>query len=189
MKTAIDNNLIKADLFRILSMGFSYPEQEKCDDIENIILDLRKDDDLDPEISDTLESIRKTMDYKDILREYSRVFLKGTIPTTETAVCEKMNCVPDVAAFYKAFGMNAKSGDSPDSIIYQLEFASLMNVKIALAKDAEQAFIVLDAYQKFMNDHLTDLGQKFQEKLLTIAPIEFYNNLSNLLVILTKKQN
>lgn len=187
MKTAINKNLIKADLFRILSMGFSYPDQEKCDDIDSIINDLSNDGDLDPEIQEYLRSIQKNMDYKEILREYSRLFLKGTIPTTETAVCEKMNCVADVAAFYKAFGMNAKSGDSPDSIIYQLEFASLLCVKKVLAKDEEQSFIVEDAYQKFMDSHLTELGEKFHEKLQTAAPNEFYNELSNLLVTITKK--
>lgn len=187
MKTAIDKNLIKADLFRILSMGFSYPDQEKCDNIDSIIHDLLKEGDLDFEIQGYLRSIQKNMDYKEILREYSRVFLKGTIPTTETAVCEKMNCVADAAAFYKAFGMNAKSGDSPDSIIYQLEFASLLLVKMALAKDEEQSFIVEDAFQKFMNSHLTELGEKFQAKLQTAEPIEFYNELSNLLVTITKK--
>ncbi|MDP1746017.1 MAG: hypothetical protein Q8L90_10595, partial [Bacteroidota bacterium] len=64
MKTAIDNNLIKADLFRILSMGFSYPDQEKCDDIDSIIDDLLKDGDLDLEIQGYLRSIQKNMDYK-----------------------------------------------------------------------------------------------------------------------------
>lgn len=189
MKTVIDNNLVKADLFRILSMGFSYPDQEKCDDIESIIFDLLKDADLDLEIQEQLKSIQKSIDYKEILREYSRIFLKGTIPTTETAVCAKMNCVTDVAGFYKAFGMNAKSGDSPDSIIYQLEFASLLLVKMALAKDEEQSFIVHDAYQKFMNDHLKEFAEKFQEKLQSSGPIEFYNELSNLLISITKKQN
>lgn len=188
MKTAIDKNLVKADLFRILSMGFSYPDQEKCDDIDSIIHDLLKEGDLDLEIQESLKSIKKNMDYKEILTEYSRVFLKGTIPTTETAVCAKMNCVADAAAFYKAFGMNAKSGDSPDSIIYQLEFASLLSVKKALANDEEQSFIVEDAYQKFMNDHLTELAEKFQEKLQTAEPIEFYNELSNLLVTITKNK-
>lgn len=187
MKTAIDKNLVKADLFRILSMGFSYPDQDKCDDIDAIIHNLLTDHDLDLEIQESLKSIQKNIDYKEILTEYSRVFLRGTIPTTETAVCAKMNCVTDVAGFYKAFGMNAKCGDSPDSIIYQLEFASLLLVKMALAKDEEQSFIVQDAYQKFMNDHLIELAEKFQEKLETVAPINFYTELSKLLVAITKK--
>ena len=187
MKTAIDQNLVTADLFRILSMGFSYPDQEKCDDLEAIIFDLLKEGDLNPEIQEYLESIQRNMNYSELLREYSRVFLKGTIPTTETAVCAKMNCVTDVAAFYKAFGMTPKSGDSPDSIIYQLEFASLLNVKMALAKDEEQSFIAKDAYEKFMNDHLIELAEKFQEKLETAAPINFYTGLSKLLVTITKK--
>lgn len=188
MKTAIDKNLVKADLFRILSMGFSYPEQDKFDYIDSIIHDLLKEADLNNEIQESLKSIQKNMDYKQVLTEYSRVFLRGTIPTTETAVCEKMNCVADVAAFYKAFGMTAKSGDSPDTIIYQLEFASLLLVKIALAKEEEQSFIVKDAYQKFMDDHLILLAEKFQEKLEAIAPIKFYTVLANLLVTITKKQ-
>ena len=187
MKTAVDINLIKADLFRILSMGFSYPDQNKCNNIHSIIDDLLKCDDLDLPIKELLKSIQKNMDYKEMLKEYSRLFLKGTIPTTETSVCAKMNCIPDVAAFYKAFGMNPKSGDSPDSIIYELEFASLLLLKIALANNDEQSFIAQDAYQKFMKDHLTEFAEKFQERLQPAGPIEFYEELSNLLVVVSSE--
>ena len=182
--TAIDNDLVKADLFRLLSSGFSYPTSEKCDDIRTLIQYLLEN--FEMEERETLERILQSIHYKEILRAYSGLFLKGTIPTTETAVCEKMNCLPDVAAFYKAFGMNAKSGDSPDSITYQLEFASLLLVKKVLAKNEEQSFVIADAYKKFMADHLTELAVKFNERLKSVDMPEFYCQLSNLLIMSVK---
>ena len=182
--TTIDYDLVKADLFRILSSGFSYPTPQKCDDIRSLIQYLLENFEL--EEKETLEHIQASINYKEILNAYSRLFLKGTIPTTETAVCEKMNCLPDVAAFYKAFGMNAKSGDSPDSITYQLEFVSMLLVKKVLAKNEEQSLVVTDAYKKFMTDHLKELAVKFSEKLNSIDPPEFYGQLSNLLIMVVK---
>ena len=40
-----------------------------------------------------------------------------------------------------------------------------------------------------MTDHLSEFAEKFQEAVQSCNPIDFYTDLSNLLVSITKKQN
>ncbi|MFN8237288.1 MAG: molecular chaperone TorD family protein [Chitinophagales bacterium] len=62
---------------------------------------------------------------------------------------QKYNCVSDASAFYKAFGFTPKTGENPDSIMYQLEFLALLLVKIAIAPNNENRNVTEDAYRKF----------------------------------------
>jgi TorA maturation chaperone TorD len=180
--TVTDSKLVKADIFRVISKGFSYPEEYKIEEIRELILELSKRTELNIEYKKLLLQILKNANYKTLLSEYSRLFLKGTVPISESTCLSKLNSVTDVAAFYKAFGMTAKSGESPDAITYQLEFMSLLLVKMSIAKNEEQLSITKDAYMKFINDHLLEFTSKFTENLNQTNPNDFYGNLATLLV-------
>ena len=62
----------------------------------------------------------------------------------------------DVAGFYRAFGM-VVSGDRPDHVVAELEFASLVSLAEASALergDDEQAAVSAGAARAFLRDHL-----------------------------------
>ncbi|MBI4930764.1 MAG: molecular chaperone TorD family protein [Bacteroidetes bacterium] len=187
--TETDIKLVKADLFRVISKGFSYPEENNIAEIREIVFELSKRTELNIEYKKLLLEILKNANYKTLLSEYSRLFLKGTVPVSESTCLSKLNSVTDVAAFYKAFGMTAKSGESPDAITYQLEFLSLLLVKMSIAKNKEQLEITKDAYVKFINDHLLEFSGKFSENLSQTNPNDFYSELSSLLVKLIHEES
>ena len=190
METVMANNhLIKADIFRILSKGFSYADENSVADIKKIISELTEHNEINVEYSQYLVKILKHTTFSDILKEYSRLFMKGTVPTTESSCCGKLHSITDASAFYKAFGMKAKSGNSPDAISYQLEFVSLLMVKMAIAKEEENFELAEDAYKKFLKDHLIEFVGKFHDKLNEAHPIEFYKYLSDLLIHLIQDES
>lgn len=180
----MNNYLVKADIFRILSRGFSYPSKENMEEIKSIIPELLKSNEADVKFEMLLKSIYQTIDGKKNLQDYSRLFMKGTVSTTESFCCSKLNSNTDVSAFYNAFGMKAKSGESPDTINYQLEFMSLLLVKMNISEKKEQFEVTEDAYKKFLNEHLLEFSEKFYKKLNEAKPIRFYQLLLKLLNIL-----
>ncbi len=187
--TVISNlYLIKADIFRILSWGFSYPDKKKLDELKIIISELLEQEDLKKEYRQFLNQILSQANPDLVLPEYSRLFMKGTVPTTESYCCSKLNSTTDVAAFYNAFGMIPKPGDSPDSITYQLEFMALLLVKLSLAENEEQYSVTDDARKKFIKDHLDEFSLKFSEKLNEKNPVEFYRQLSILLRLVVQDE-
>lgn len=183
MKTeTLNKELVKADIYRILSKGFSYPDENNLSQLLSIGCDLVNNEKIEDEkIVEILRQILASIKKDEIVSEYSRIFLKGSIPMNESFCCSKLDAVSDVGAFYKAFGMNAKSGDAPDAIHFELEFVAALLVKISLAKTEEQRNIAYDAYKKFLNDHLKEFAQKFSQKVNEVGEIDFYKNLANLL--------
>lgn len=183
MKTeTLNKELVKADIYRILSIGFSYPDENNLSQLLSIGCDLVNNEKIEDEKTvELLQQILASIKKDEIVSEYSRMFLKGSIPMNESFCCSKLDAVSDVGAFYKAFGMNAKSGDAPDALPYELEFCSALLVKISLAKNEEQKNIAYDAYKKFLNDHLKEFTQKFSAKVKEVEVIDFYKNMISLL--------
>jgi TorA maturation chaperone TorD len=173
--------LVKADIYRGLSLGLAYPDEKNQTGAGNIFRSLIDHDEVDGE---TVKILKKLLQYQNdplLLKEYSRLFMKGNVPMSEAGCCARMHSTTDVSAFYKAFGVTPKSGESPDSIIYQLEFAALMIVKTLVAGNEDDRFVTTDAYKKFMDDHLVEFAEKFTEKLLETKPIPYYVAITELM--------
>jgi TorA maturation chaperone TorD len=179
--------LLKADLFRMVSKGFSYPEEGNLQELKEITAELIDDSQVPNQIKEILLRLNCHNNEEKLKSEYSRLFLKGSIPITESTLCSKLNAATDVSAFYRAFGMTAKTGEAPDALNYQLEFLSILLLKLILAENSEQEEITLSAYEKFMQEHILDTEPKFREKLLAANPSQFYLSLSDLLRWLVTK--
>jgi TorA maturation chaperone TorD len=184
-KTESPKFLVKADVFRLLSRGFSYPSPDNLEEIRSIAEELCEITGKDDPIHDLLECLIPHIEEQPILEEFSRLFLKGTVPVTESHCCGRIQAVPDVSAFYNAFGMKSRPGDTPDSIMYELEFISLLLVKMVIAETDEQYEISQSAYKKFINEHFGDFMNKFGEKLSEKLPTPYYATLLELMYEIT----
>jgi TorA maturation chaperone TorD len=174
--------LIRADFYRLISKGFSYPSEENIFILKGLIDSLLENNLVKAISKSNLEKIKKELQQKEVLKEYSRLFLKGNFPTSESSCCNKLNSIPDVSAFYNAFGLKPVPGEAPDTLVYETEFAALLLVKSYVADTEEQKDICLKAYQKFFNDHLQELCLKIYEKLFSIETTDFYSTLSTFMI-------
>jgi TorA maturation chaperone TorD len=186
-KNKIDS-FIKADIYRILSKGFSYPDEKNISEMKSIVEELISSPHLDRSTYHHLEKILSTIQIGEVQKEYSRLFLKGTIPIYESSYNLSFDVIPNVSAFYTAFGLSPKSGESPDSLPYELEFASILSLKVALAQNQDNEAITKDAYKKFLKDHLVEFVKRFSEKLEKAKPNLFYKTITEFLKNLVEKE-
>lgn len=172
--------LAKSDLYRILSRGFSYPDRENISELRLIITEFRNCYS-SRKVTGYLGKALRFMDYSSLQREYSSIFLKGTIANCESSYVTSLNTIPDVAAYYKAFGISAKPGESPDSITYELQFLSLLALKSYLAKTEEEEEVTEDAYSSFLREHLQNFAPRFIGRLKERSDNQFYLVLADVL--------
>lgn len=179
--TTSNDLLIRADIYRLLASGFSHPSEENLANIIQLNDELLEQP-LKKDMKKILKNLRLSIMDEDLIRhDFSRLFLKGNVPTTESFCLTKYNAFVDVAAFYKAFGMTPKQGDAPDALTYELEFSSAMLTKLFLAPDEEKKETVSQAYGKFLNEHLGAFAKKFVETLGHTQMSNFYTQLTVLL--------
>lgn len=175
--TSKEEFLLKADIYRLFSKCFAYPDVQNLREIPRIITELNMLEKVDPVIKCHLTVLQDVFNEQELVNEYSRVFIRGMIPLTESNCCASLNSVADVSAFYRAFGLDAKSGEAPDSLMHELEFLAILCVKAALAPNNETAEVTTDAYKKFISEHLLDFIEKFKEKTDQTGTIPFYSHL------------
>jgi nitrate reductase assembly molybdenum cofactor insertion protein NarJ len=180
--------LVTSDLFRLLSRGFTYPDPHVLNEVKGIGEELLGAGALSGEIKVRVENILREIKEKEILLNYSALFMKGNIPICESYCCSKLDAIADAAAFYKAFGLSHKSGEAPDALPYELEFIALLLVKSAVAETDDQRKIVSDAFRKFLSSHLKEFSEKFILRLSQAQPVPYYRELSALLDVLVKSE-
>jgi len=186
-KEKIDS-FIRADTYRVLSKGFSYPDEKNISEMKSIVEELISSPHLDRNIYHYLEKILSTIEVGELQKEYSRLFLKGTIPIYESSYNLNFDVIPNVSAFYTAFGLSPKSGESPDSLPYELEFASILSLKLALAQNQDNEEITKDAYKKFLREHLAQFVKRFSDKVEKAEPHLFYKTIMEFLKNLVEKE-
>lgn len=191
-ETALGKNKIQsflnADIYRILSRGFSYPDENNINEIKAIAEELISIEDLDKDVSGRLERILSALEVKALQKEYSRLFLKGTVPICDSSYNRNADALSAVATFYKAFGLTPKTGESPDSLSYELEFLSILSLKRALARNQEESEIMDSAYSKFLNESLSSFVEKFAGRVEAAAPNRFYEAITEFLKIMMEKE-
>ncbi len=166
--------LVKADIYRLFSEIFSFPEDE---DALKVLI---------KEVSQIYEPLKELDPPAKSLKEDFMPFMKGEIPLSEGAYASYNPA--DVVAFYKAFGLKPKSGDNPDSLTYILQFLSILSLKVAMAPDDEKREIAFDGYSKFLNEHLNYWIDKFRDRVHSKSDSEFYKKATDILVDFIKRE-
>lgn len=183
-----NDNLISADLYRIVSRGFSYPTEENVQFVKEIIPVLLSNDKCIDKYKKVLNEIYKCSDTDELQLVFSRSLMKGNPPTTESYCTQNANSFSDVAAFYSAFGMKAKTGDTPDAISYEAEFIAMLLVKELIAKEPGQKEITRDALIKFLDVHFNTFAEIFVEKVKKADLHGYYNAVAELIGLLLVEQ-
>lgn len=185
------------NLYKILSLGFSYPEENNWDLIENQFI--MTEDLFEGEVLSRLNSVREYFfenrhRIDEIKSEYLNIFDLGRkISPYETEyITEKLSRKPfelsDIAGFYHAFGLTVNEGiqnkEALDHISIELEFMAVLEWKELYAMENEQAEngkIVQDAKLKFFNDHLAKWGFFFCHQIYELEGDNFFIRLARLL--------
>ncbi len=188
-KDRTNKYLLTADIYRLLSLGLSYPDSKTVEKVKRISAELLNQPGIHSDLLDGIKKLIPEID-EDIMRsEYSRVFISGGVPITESNLTLSFSSVSDVSAFYAAFGFSPKSGETPDSIMYELEFLALLALKIAIAPNKEAMEVTEDAYNKFLEDHVTKLAERFAEKINHGDANAYYKILTGLLLMHVKSES
>ncbi len=125
-------------------------------------------------------------------QEHTRLFGVGLAATPyeseydPLASARKGHCLADLLGFYEAFGFRLADHqrDFPDHIAVELEFMSLLLLKVAHARAEsleEERAIAEDASLKFLSDHLAAWGPLFADRVETATKEEFYRFSARLL--------
>lgn len=157
--------LMDADIYRLLASCFDFPNEEKLNLIKEISEGLRWVGYPHEEIQHMIETLSASIDKEEILNDYSTIFIKGGVPLNESHILKKFSSVADVSAFYNAFGFSPKSGDNPDSIMYQMEFLALLLVKTVIAPDDEAKEVTEKAYKDFLNEHAGEFALALSKRI------------------------
>ncbi len=176
MPDVLRDELIKADIFRFFSLGFAYPDRERVEAVRMLARELRTI----PEIPDVVKSALELDFHLPVLQAtYSQLFIRGGIPLSETAYNPSNDVYSALAVFYQVFGLQPQSGDAPDTLSYELEFAAVLCLKVVLAQTAEQREVAKEAYQRLLANHLVHFVTQFHMRLKAYFPDAVYTRLAS----------
>lgn len=161
----VNTRLLDADVYRLLASCFDFPNEERLLAIREISEGLGNTGYPDSDIQNMILTLRASINEEEILRDYSVIFIKGGVPLNESHTLKKYNSVADVNAFYHAFGFSPRSGDNPDSIMYELEFLALLLLKHNVAPNAEASEVTEKAYWDFLNEHAAEFAVALSKRI------------------------
>lgn len=183
-----DLNLLKADVYRLLANCFDFPSADKLSFISEIAQALSEATYPDPEIQNFLPALCSCINESEILNDYSKIFIKGGVPLSESHTLKKFGNISDVNGFYAAFGFSPKSGENPDSIMHELEFLALLCLKISIAPGQEEKDVTEKAYYDFLNDHAAEFALALADKICQGDAGRYFMTVANLLAALMKAE-
>ena len=191
MLTQVQQNqwLFKADIWRIFSTCFSYPENEAIANIQQFAKELQPHSTIIPETKPLFRFLQRASLHSTLETEYSQLFIQGNIPLSETAYHPSIDIYSELSAFYQAFGGQPMSGDAPDTLAYELEFLGVLCVKVALSQNTEQREIAFSAYLEFVRNHLLPMVEKLHKRLSENFPEAIYTQLTEYLLNLLRNEN
>ncbi len=184
------------NLYKILSLGFSYPEENNWVRIESQFTMTK--DLFEGEMLSRLNSVKEYFienrrRIEDIKSEYLNIFDVGRkISPYETEyITEKLSRKPfelaDIAGFYTAFGLSVnekmRNKEALDHISIELEFMAILEWKEQYALEngqEENVKIVKDAKMKFLQDHLAKWGFFFCRQIYGLEADSFFIRLAKL---------
>lgn len=187
-KPIVNVHLLNADVYRLLANCFDFPSAERLHIVKEMAGGLSKSGHPNEEISNLLVALYQAINDEEILQDYSLIFIKGGVPLSETHTLQKYNSVTDVNAFYYAFGFQPKSGENPDSIMYELEFLAMLLLKMVIAPDTESKSVTQKAYQDFLVEHTGDFAIELSRKIRQGDAGQFFFAVSYLLEAFIKNE-
>jgi DMSO reductase family type II enzyme chaperone len=164
--------MAEAELLRLIALAFSYPSPQVVSAVRRGLHEIAPAPargDRDAGLAPALRALGRAWraaTAEDLAAEYSRLFLgAGRVPLREGGYGDGLRFagqpydIADLNGFYLAFGfaISAEEPSPPDHLGTELEFASLLLLKKALALErgrAREVRIVDDALSRFLEDHL-----------------------------------
>lgn len=164
-KQKIDIRLLNADIYRLIANCFDFPTKERLYAIKEISAGLSQTGYPDKEINTMLLTLNESINESEILNDFSLIFIKGGVPLNESNTLRRFSSVADVSAFYNAFGFSPKTGENPDSIMYELEFLALLLLKMTIAPNEEAKEITEKAYRDFLEEHAGEFALALAKRI------------------------
>lgn len=166
--TAEERALARASMYRLLSLAFSYPVEEVRTQLDGALEVAGVGSTLiSAEAVDGVAALRRALEgiaARDLERSFQVVFTLSyseDCPPYETAfsashVFQQTQHQADLSGFYRAFGVRPE-GDRPDHLAVELEFAYLLALKEARAREEGNASgleTTRAAHRTFLREHL-----------------------------------
>ncbi|MFO0754065.1 MAG: molecular chaperone TorD family protein [Thermodesulfovibrionales bacterium] len=184
-------------LYKILSLGFAYPEAKNLDMLGEILQGSENyfAGDLLGDVGSFKEKVLESGNtLEELQSEYLSVFdVGGKISPYETEYLrEKISRKPfeiaDIAGFYHAFGFSVNeemcNKEPVDHIAVEMEFMAILAWKEEYARKSgqtENEEIVNEARKKFLSEHLARWGFFFCKQIQELDSSSFYKELAKLL--------
>jgi putative dimethyl sulfoxide reductase chaperone len=140
---------------RLLSLGFSPPNEESLAELDALARGLLEGDAAPPEIEELLES-----DWGSLAADYEYLFggncwcvYEGSYEPDSFSATRELD---ELAGFYRAFGADTggSRSDRPDHVGVELEFFAYLAAKRLAAATEEERAICRGAEDAFLLDHL-----------------------------------
>ncbi len=179
----------RAEIYRILSQLFFYPEDdffEKLSDIEDAVVDiLRKNydsEELVNRFSDAIDELRE-LPPEEFQAEHTRLFVNSfptlPCPPYESAYREMLlmgDYTEEVAKYYSLYGLEIPE-DLPDHISYELDF-----MRFLLEEEDEKLA------KEFFEEHILQWVPDFIKDLKNESRLKFYKFVADFLADFLEKE-
>lgn len=195
---------VRSLAYGYLTKGFQKPEQENFEPnkesfISNwrALIECLQDEEIFMPILESLAENLRDQTYGSLYTQYEDLFepqggIKASPYETEYTretpqhALSQSHELADIAGFYKAFGLEVSEHypERVDHIATELEFMQVLTGKEAMAlksNEKEHIYIVRDAQNKFIQDHLGRWAGAFKDKLSKVDHCGFYSTLGELL--------
>ena len=179
----------RAEIYRILSQLFFYPEDdffEKLPDIEDVVVDvLRKNYDsqeLVKQFSEAVDELRE-LPPEELQAEHTRLFINSfptlPCPPYESAYREMLlmgDYTEEVSKYYSLYNLEIPE-DLPDHISYELDFMRF------LLEEGDESLA-----KEFFEEHIIQWVPDFIEDLRNESRLKFYKFVADLLADFLEKE-
>ncbi len=179
LEPVLEPTLARAALYRLLALGFSYPESQVLSKTGALAAELSQHPSLAGE-GPIEEGLREALDRVseafsvpdleldglagDLAYDYDTLFFKGNgcAPNETAYVAQsfaKARDLADIAGFYRAFGLESSEErrELPDFVGSELEFMAIVLARQAYAESKGspgKAGVCAEAGRQFMDEHL-----------------------------------
>lgn len=189
MNKEAERLLVTADIYRVISIAFSYPEEKRMEDLRFLVDDVQEViGDLSFDIREDFDAFKASLKSlsQEIESEYTELFVTRMLcPPYETryvkAGFNKSEVLADIAGFYNAFGFSLAGTEMADHVAAETEFLSLLSLKEAVGIEEgleEMVEVCAHAKKRFLEEHSGRWIESFCRNLIGRTKSEFYKKLA-----------